>query len=596
MRKILALKNLLSLVLLLIAALYFFLLPRSIQGGDTAELVTAARGLFVAHPPGYPLWIFLQSAWLYLISPTNTFFCASTLSALYAVGTLALLGWTLKEKPLLAFLLVLQLAFTTAFMESALLPDVFSFHALLVAGICALTLSNQPQKFFFAPFLTALGLAHHHTIIFLAPLMFGLFYEAMESKNNLKKFFSGLGTGLFLTTLFYLSLFNFNTHSYFSWGRIETFKDLLNHFLRSDYGTLAFAPSSKEAGGQLEALLFFFKTTGLEWAMISLLALLFVKKKIYNAKTVSLLLSLAASIVFFLMVNFQMNGMGKEIITRFHVMPSVLLAFTITQFFKEAELNKSLEKIAAVAALLIVLFLGFKNTDRLFSLRKDEIIAHYAEDVLRVAEKTGAKLILADNDNSYFALKYMQYEKQNTDSAVVSTSLLFHPWMAQKIEETIPGFILKNKEVIWRDKKLNLEADLIGPNVKKGILWTNNNSPTGQFIVTQMMLGKYLGETSPSAEIKEHILRLEKPALFEGVQGHSKKVLFSQYAWIYLANGMDFYHKGEKEKAVSLWQMALKLVPWCAPALINICEVDKTKADCSPTHIEEIKQSAVDYF
>jgi len=596
MRKILTLKNLLSLSLLFIAALYFFLLPRSIQGGDTAELVTAARGLFIAHPPGYPLWIFLQSAWLYLISPTNAFFCASTLTALYALGTLALIAWTLKEKPLLAFLLVLQLAFTSAFIDSALLPDVFSFHALFVAGICALYISNHSKRFFFVPFLIALGLAHHHTIIFLAPLISGLFHEGMESKKNLKHFFSGLGLGLLLALLFYLSLFNFNTESYFSWGKISSLNDLFNHFLRSDYGTLSFAPTAEKSKDQLAALLYFFQTTGLEWAMIVLFALLFAKKSVLNLKLTSLLLSFGASIAFFFMVNFPMSGMGKEIITRFHVMPAVLLAFIVSLLFKEGELSKTLEKIAAGAVFLIIVYLGSTNTDRLLSLRKDEVIAHYAEDILRAAENTGARLILADNDNSYFALKYLQYEKQNTNAAVVSTSLLFHPWMTKKIEETIPGFILKNKEKIWRDKKLNLEEDLILPNVKNGILWTNNNTPTGSFSVTQLPLGKYISQTPPLHEVREHRLRLEKMNVFENIQGHSKKVLFSQYAWPYLSKGMDFYQKGEKDKALSEWQIALKIVPWSAPALINICEVDKTKADCSPSHLEEVKQSAEGFF
>ncbi len=596
MRKILALKNLPPLILLLIAGLYFFLLPRSIQGGDTAELVTAARGLFVAHPPGYPLWIFLQSAWLYLIAPTNAFFCASVLNVFYALAVLALVAWTLKEKPVMAFLLILQLAFTSAFIESALLPDVFSFHALFIAGICSLYLSGYAKRFFFVPFFIALGMAHHHTIIFLAPLLAGLFYEALNSKEELKQLALGLVSGFFLVVIFYLSLLGFNTESYFSWGNIHSVKDLLNHFLRTDYGTLSFAPASARPQDHFAALFFFFKTTALEWGMVVLLALTFVKKKNLQLKSLSLLLSLLASLVFFLMVNFQVSGMGKEILIRFHVMPAVLLAFTTAHFLKEAEFNKSIEKLVGGAALLVVLVLGFLNVTRLQSLRKDEVIQHYAEDVLRMAELSKAKLILADNDNSYFAIKYLQYEKQNTDAAVVSTSLLFHPWMNKKIEETIPGFVLNNKETIWREKKLHLEEDLISPNSRNGILWTNKDSPAGNFSVTQLPVGKLISQSVPLLQTREHLLRLERPEVFENIQSYSKKFLFSQYAWPYLQKGFEFFQKGDKEKAVAQWQMALKIVPWCAPALINLCEVDKTKADCSPPHMEEVKQSAEDFF
>lgn len=596
MRKIFALKNLAFLSVFFLGQLYFSFLPRFIQGGDTAELVTAARGLFVAHPPGYPLWIFLQSAWLYLLSPANAFFSASVLTALYALGALLFVAWSLRELPLIALLLVLQLGLSTAFFESALLPDVFSFHALIVSALCAWTLFGDEKKFFLVPFLFTVSFAHHHTIIFLAPLVSGLFYEALEKKSDVKKFFLGIVTGLILAALFYLSLLFFNTQSYFSWGDIKTINDVVSHFLRTDYGTLSFAPSKNAGTDQAAALFSFFKTTGLEWAMLILFSAVAFRKSSLTLKGVSLLLSLAASLAFFLMVNFPLSGMGEEIIIRFHVMPSVILAFTAAYFLKDVELKNRLMFVLFLATAATILLSGVKNVQRLSSLRKDSVIAQYAEDVLSMAAKNQAGVILADNDNSYFALKYLQYEKQNTDAVVISTPLLFHPWMEKKLQFTQPSFILKNAEKVHQTRDLDLSADLIVPNISRGIVTTNPALPAGNFAITYLALGKLITEKKPEQISIERIMRFEDQAIFQGVQGFSKKLLFSQYAHYYLSRGREFYQANEKQKALDQWKIALRIVPWCFPALMNICQVDQTQADCSPTHIEEVKQSAENLF
>src|SRR5437764_6298231 len=46
-------------IVLLAGALYFLTAARDIVVGDTAELITAAVTLGVAHPPGYPLFTML---------------------------------------------------------------------------------------------------------------------------------------------------------------------------------------------------------------------------------------------------------------------------------------------------------------------------------------------------------------------------------------------------------------------------------------------------------------------------------------------------------------------------------------------------------
>lgn len=309
-----------------------------------------------------------------------------------------------------------------------------------------------------------------------------------------------------------------------------------------------------------------------------------------------MLLTLAATLAFFLMVNFPLSGMGAEIIIRFHVMPSVVFAFTAAWFLKEVDLKNRLLFGLLLASFAALFINGGKNILNLSSLRKDSIIAQYAEDVLSLAARNQAGIILADNDNSYFALKYLQYEKQNTDAVVISTPLLFHPWMEEKLKFTRATFQLKNARKVHNTRNLDLSEDLLRPNIEAKILTTNPANPAGDFALTYLPLGKLITEKKPEQFSVERIMRFEDPDVFQNVQSFSKKWLFSQYAHYYLAKGRDYYQAGDKQKALEQWKSALRIVPWCAPALMNICQVDQTQADCSPAHIEEVKQSAEGFF
>src|SRR5688572_5797567 len=112
--------------LLPIAGVYFLSLPEFIQGGDTAELVAAGYQRLVAHPPGYPIWIWLQYVWTHLLQFGSIFWRASLLNSVFALVTLGILGWPHRKDPVKLALLLPLVGFATAFSEAAVLPDVFS--------------------------------------------------------------------------------------------------------------------------------------------------------------------------------------------------------------------------------------------------------------------------------------------------------------------------------------------------------------------------------------------------------------------------------------------------------------------------------------
>jgi hypothetical protein len=123
------------IILGIIGCFYLCCLPLHVQGGDTGELVASAYGLFVPHPPGYPLWTWLQTLWINIFSINTVFWRASLLSSLFALGTLWMISFSLRKTGLLLWLCLPLLALSTSFREAAVLPDVFSLHAFFIAAI-----------------------------------------------------------------------------------------------------------------------------------------------------------------------------------------------------------------------------------------------------------------------------------------------------------------------------------------------------------------------------------------------------------------------------------------------------------------------------
>jgi hypothetical protein len=158
------------------AALYLAtLLPGIGHSGDSAELTTCAALLAVPHHTGYPLYILVVYA-LGRLMPGSPAFAANLFSALCAVLTLlaasrvlALLG--VGRMASLAALFTLALAPT--FWEHAIVAEVYTLHALLVAATLLLFLRwhklGCERDFYLACFVYALAFGNHLLMITLLP-------------------------------------------------------------------------------------------------------------------------------------------------------------------------------------------------------------------------------------------------------------------------------------------------------------------------------------------------------------------------------------------------------------------------------------------
>jgi len=208
------------------------------EAADGGELVTAAIVNGVPHPPGYPLYMLLLQAWLWLaqvIDPGGDLVRqAAWLSALCAalsVGvTLAAAHHLLAQQaerdpmgppiyPLLwAALAAAAWAISPLLWSQAVVAEVYGLHALLIALLGWVVLVH-PDKLWVVAVVVALGVANHLTTLLLLPAAIYAIWtrddgqdmapsagRALESNARILAIDGAVAAGLVLGALFYLRI------------------------------------------------------------------------------------------------------------------------------------------------------------------------------------------------------------------------------------------------------------------------------------------------------------------------------------------------------------------------------------------------------
>jgi tetratricopeptide (TPR) repeat protein len=158
---------------------------------DSGEFLVAAQHFGVPHPTGYPLWTIL--AWAFQLLPLgnaaweiNLFsgVCGALASGMAAGVLVNLLRWFLEGRlvgrmvwmpPLLGISFGLMLAFSVSMWSQAVIAEVYTLHALLVAVYLALLYGwvrnpSHDKLMLWAFFVLALSFSNHHLTLTLAPI------------------------------------------------------------------------------------------------------------------------------------------------------------------------------------------------------------------------------------------------------------------------------------------------------------------------------------------------------------------------------------------------------------------------------------------
>ena len=233
------------LVFLLSMTLYLLTLAPTVTGEDSGELIAAAYGQGVAHPPGYPLWTLL-AAFMIKILPFGAIawrvnLLSALLAALAAGIFCRILQKFLQVSALVAVMGSLILALGRDLWSQAVITEVYALHILLFCLILYAMLAwrqnPQPQYLYGISLLLGLALANHHLAVLLGPV-FILCVLGIRPRTFLQirvvllcLVFLVVG----LLPYLYLPLAA-QHHPYLNWGQPDSWENFIRHVLRQQYG------------------------------------------------------------------------------------------------------------------------------------------------------------------------------------------------------------------------------------------------------------------------------------------------------------------------------------------------------------------------
>jgi len=222
--------------------------------GDAGELIAAAAGLGVGHPPGAPTWTLLTHLFT-KIPISNIAWRVNFASGVYAAFSCLLVFLVVREilrtlslkkgwvPETVALASALTFGFTATIWANAVVAEVYTLmtlFSLLSFYTLLLWQKKKELKFMFLTgLLCSLGFGVHYQValIFPALAVFVLtdWWKGKDYKALGKVFLSGLG-GLLLGLLVFLYLpLAARSNPIINWGDPSTWQSFWDHVLRKQY-------------------------------------------------------------------------------------------------------------------------------------------------------------------------------------------------------------------------------------------------------------------------------------------------------------------------------------------------------------------------
>lgn len=179
---------------LLAIPLAFFLATArpDLEGSDSAELVTTAWRLGIAHGTGYPLYVCIGRIALSL-SPLDPPATMNLLSALLGAGALLLFALAAREATgnlLLSTIPFVVIASGRAYWYVSTVAEVYALHHLLLGATLLLLFrwrrTGEFRYLALGAYAAALDLGHHGTTVFLVPLYVVFVLTGLPAAGRMK--------------------------------------------------------------------------------------------------------------------------------------------------------------------------------------------------------------------------------------------------------------------------------------------------------------------------------------------------------------------------------------------------------------------------
>ncbi len=561
------------LLLAVLAVLYGISLPHTVQNLDSGELVAAAWKLTVAHPPGYPLYVWLQHAFMKVVPWDSPFHRAALGNALCALGTVALL--LRLSRSWVGVALVAVMSTTPLVWRYAVLPDVFGLHLLLVTALLAVACARRgPWTIWLAALIFGLGAANHPSIVFLLPV---LLLVAWEEPSRARAA-GALVAGALVTVALYASLLALDSASLDSWSTLEGAQDVIDHFLRKAYGTFRLSGHEVEVDA-LAIFAMFARSCGVfgAAALVLIIAGCALRRQALERWRVwwLMLVCLAGYIVvFFPRMNASAHALQDGVRERFFLLPIVLLAALAARVVLPRGRLARLAPVLA-GALGIVLAVQVATADN-YGYAGDTVVEDYARNLLTLAKSTGKPaFVIVESDTQLFALYYVAAVDGGFEDVVpLGLGNIFLVDRLQKIKKRWPSFVY-DVDAIFGGERREIFRSFIGPNIDDFSVISTIPVTSPHWRTTFYPLGRRI-ETGSGIAIASAPVVINPPVYKADDEGYVEtKDLYADYAVYHLARGRALLAGGERDKAQQAFRQGLEIVPYCIPCLKNFCLLDE---------------------
>ena len=445
---------------------YLFFQAKGIFGGDCGDLVAAASIWGIPHPPGYPLYTFLSASLIKVVpffTPAWRVALLSSFSSALTVGLWFVLIKKLTKNFWIGLCGGLTLAFSYVFWLYAEVAEVFGLNSLFFALLIFLAVSwhEKPDKGKLLVFVFFLGLSltHHHTIVFLLPALFYLFYTKKKFFSKQPKSLYLKLVGVFLLGLLpylYLPIAAFFRPS-LDWGYPVNAANFFRLVTRAVYGTFSSSPSAiQEAGLRLVQLpayfLFLFQNITVAGVILAFIGMVFMNGKNKVMFRFFGLAFLFTGPFFVFYASFSLSG-DFQIATfeRFLLLSLpfvvVFMSFGMKEVMEIAGKKFKLvsKSVFAIIFLLLPVFLLIKNLPNMVYLKNDFFADRLGEEILSTAEPNS--LLILSYDQPLFNSQYKYYaQKVRPDVKLIHNSLLNFDYYKNLIKKNYPEIIIPEEE------------------------------------------------------------------------------------------------------------------------------------------------------
>lgn len=345
-----------------LSAAYCATAARFALGGDGGEFAALALRGGVAHPPGYPAFVlFLRSAaWIPVAEGAHRAAIATSLLGVLAAWLVFRTAVSFGATSLSAALASAIYASSPLTWKISTYPEVFAGNACIALAIAWCAGPAPPARgaarAALLGLLAGLGLAHHHSIVLMAPLgLYGVGVAVRESPRRTGAAWSAavaFVAGLLPYGYLVLAARGTFGQELVLWGDTSTAEGLLHHFLRRDYGTTRLGAQGHDRQ-PVEQLLLFATTLTRDFAALPVVlgtAIAAARRRVLGGKPQVLLLAsfVLAGPLFVTAFNMPPQGIRVEILERFHLMPAALAVVLVAPAF-DAVFSRMKPAIAALA-------------------------------------------------------------------------------------------------------------------------------------------------------------------------------------------------------------------------------------------------------